>query len=79
MGDSPLKLLDRQIKDTLTTKKRGSGNNRDDNSKKNERGSSKWQDGNLRKNNAKLFINDGTAGTAIDGRNASATKVVNEK
>lgn len=29
--------------------------------------------------NAKFFINDGTAGTAIDGHDASATKVVNEK
>ena len=29
--------------------------------------------------NAKFFINDGTAGTAIDGHDASAIKVVNEK
>ena len=28
---------------------------------------------------AKFFINDGTAGTAIDGHDASATKMVNEK
>ena len=78
MGDSPLKLLDRQIKDTLTTKAREWEQSRRQFEEEGKR-IKQWQDGNLRKNNAKLFINDGTAGTAIDGRNASATKVVNEK
>ena len=78
MGDSPLKLLDRQIKDTLTTKAREWEQSRRQ-IEEEEKRIKQMARRQSEEEYAKLFINDGTAGTAIDGLNASVTKVVNVK